>query len=108
MASYMRRRNGAAKALCDQHGTWSSLWLARAKAWDSHVLRHPGTPASTIRLWHDEAWLQRRRAMFTSERPLSQSSWTITAGRTDTRSITGRVQQRWQSGIAIDSLPGLV
>ena len=32
----------------------------------------------------------------------------ISAGRTNTRSITGRVQQRWQSGIAIDSLPGRV
>jgi len=91
---FRRRRGRLAKQVCDVHGWWSKQWFTRAIAWDSHSRRprnqYSWSAAVIQWKWRDAAWLQQRR----SERGTSSL-----AGRTDTRSFRGRVQQRWETGI---------
>ena len=96
-ADFIRRRNRLSSSLCRQMGWWSARWWRRSWEWDSHIrrLRNSGLWSHALVQWHDEAWLDERRAF-----ARGNSLW---ASRTRTRAFRGRVHQRWEAGIQLAS-----
>jgi len=99
--AYSRRKAKAARGLCRQAGLWSDRWFQRAVKWDAHIRRHPASAPGAIVLWHGAEWLQQRRARWAATNSIRANSWSILAGRTDTRCSSGIVHQRWDAGVAL-------
>ena len=86
---------------------WSFVAARAAVTWTSHLLRHPEAPASSAFRTQNHAWLEERRAEY--------SSTAINAvSRTGTRSERGAVI-RWDGsgwvttcGVTADDSPGAI
>jgi hypothetical protein len=101
--TFCRRRAREAGKLAKHFGLWSEAWLAKVKAYDAHILRSPNSPMCILRRFHDQSWLQNRRAAFVTQ-SIRGGRLTISAGRTDTR-VTTQVQPRWEEGCSKSCLP---
>ena len=103
-AEYVRRRGRLARGLCQQQGSWSTHWFARARAWDEHISRahNKHTWSASLRHFRGKEWLKQQRANFA---PCAGSA-SLSAGRTGTRAVHGKVQMRWHDGIDFASRPG--
>ena len=91
-ADYIRRRGRLARALCQKQGRWSAHWFTRACAWDKHISRGHNDNAWSAKLrdYRGKEWLMQRRADLAPH----ASSASLSAGRTGTRAIHGKVQVR--------------
>ena len=92
-ATHAQRKAKRARASCVSRGTWSTRWSKRFVALSEYFTRHALHPANALFRYHDAAWLQKRRMMFSLSRLL--------AGRTDTRTHAARVQVRWETAIPL-------
>ena len=98
--AYARRKGRAVTRCILEAGCWVHLWQSRWSAWNAHLARHPDMPACQLLRYRNSLWLQRRRATFAPSNPSSTRSWSISAGRTDTRATSGVVHTRWEAGAA--------
>ena len=88
---FYRRRLRQARNVANQAGLWSLAWAQRNIQWQNHVLRGAeyGHFCSPLILFHNNSWLESRRAAFVNSQNSSLS------GRTGTRLNIGRPQARW-------------
>ena len=98
-ASFFRRRLKIAHSIARGNGTWSGKWFDRFGKWNEHLSRHPSHPTSRLIRTRDNNWLIARRSNFASQNAVRWNSWTMLAGRTDTRICRGNVAQRWENGL---------
>ena len=89
---YFRRRAREAKDLCRQRRWWSHRHCFRVLDWRAHLERPRNSRSWAAQLlhWQGERWLQGRRAQL--------NSYSLHAGRTDTRLAARRPRQRWHDG----------
>lgn len=100
LEGYCKRRARIARKTCRETGVWSKIWYDKALAWDAHVQRAPLSQNAQMLCWHDQKWLQPRRAQYaTSTWSIAKPAFTLTAGRTNTRISSGKVEMRWQEGL---------
>ena len=99
--AYVRRRGREARKCNMSQGLWSQHWFGRAIRWDDHLARpaNQHTWAAKLREYKGKEWLMHRRALFAPSAASRGSSVSITAGRTGTRSVHGKVHMRWHDGI---------
>ena len=100
-ADYVRRRGRSARKICIEQGMWSHHWFSRSVLWDDHLARprnFNSWPAQ-LREYRGKQWLMDRRASFAPSVASSDSTVSILAGRTGTRSVRGKVHVRWHDGI---------
>ena len=92
---FYRRRLRQARNVANQAGLWSLAWAQRNIQWQNHVLRgvEYGHFCSPLILFHNNSWLESRRAAFVN----SQNS--LLSDRPGTRLNIGRPQTRWAAGI---------
>ena len=100
-ASFCRRRLKIAHSIAKGTGTWSGKWFDRFGKWNDHLSRHPSHPTSRLIRTRDSIWLQTRRSTFASQNAVRWNSWTMIAGRTDTRICRGNIAQRWENGLEL-------
>ena len=90
MKKYNARCGRAAAPFIDL--SWSQVWCTRMQSWQSHMERHAELWPARISAYQDARWLQTRR--------LLSGSPSLFAGLTGTRARAGKVQRRWQEGLA--------
>ena len=95
-ANFCRRRMKAAHFIASSHGKWSSRWFNRFDEWNDLLDRHPSHPCSRLLQVRNSAWMRERRATFAPSNPIRSNSWSMEAGRSDTRACSGFVVQRWE------------
>ena len=98
---YVRRRGRVARRITSANGPWSCKWFRRAVLWDEHLARpqnHHSWPAR-LREFRGKQWLIDRRASLAPAASSHNSSHSVLAGRTCTRSFRGKVNTRWHDGI---------
>jgi len=99
--AYLCRRGRAAKHLAKKQGVWSEEWRAKAKSWCAHLQRHPESPAGSVMAWHNQVWLQQQRAELLAKRnPRRNTSLSVLAGWTGTRTRAGQPSVRFEDGCA--------
>jgi hypothetical protein len=100
-ADYVRRRGRLARKVCVEQGVWSHKWFGRATQWDDHLARPQNFHSwpAKLREHKGKQWLMERRASFAPTVASRDSSSSILAGRTGTRSFRGKVNTRWHDGI---------
>ena len=90
--AFFRRRAREAKDLCRQRRWWSHRHCTRVLSWREHLERPRNRRSWAAQLlhWQGERWLQNRRTQL--------NSYSVHAGRTDTRLAARRPRQRWHDG----------
>ena len=79
---------------------FSDMWVDRVRKWSGHMKRHPLHHCSRMLSWHSAAWLRSKRYEHLPT-VTNMTRWSLSAGMTGTRSYRGKVQARWESGLAL-------
>ena len=100
-ADYVRRRGRLARKSCAEQGIWSQHWFSRAVHWDDHLCRplNFATWPAQLREHRGKQWLMDCRASLAPARSSSSSEVSVLAGRTGTRTFSGKVHTRWHDGV---------
>ena len=98
---FVRRRCRRANTLTDDYGRWSAVWARRVLTFDAHIERDTSGIlwGALLRPVRDAQWLMNRRSQYGPLTLSAFTTWTATAGRTNTRAAKGGVAIRWHKGV---------